>query len=141
MGPLRDIGSYIKPTKGIKVTNAAAGTINGAAIDRMAAGGRDAFMSCVLHGMCGDATGAPSARTVDFKLQDSDDGSTGWADITGSSVSQLTANDTDAEKGVNLGGAKRYIRAVAIVGFTGGTSPAIPVAADVVLGGAKELPA
>lgn len=136
---MNDIGSLVKTVKGIKVTNASAGTINGAAIDRQNYG------SCELHHAAGDATGTPTTRTVDTKLQDSDDGSTGWNDYNPSgsgsgAAAQLTANDTEARKAIDLTGAKRYIRAVTVVAFTGGTSPAVPVAAAVVLGGATTLP-
>lgn len=130
-----DIGSFIKPVKGINPANQAAGTVNGAAIDRQRYG------SCTLHLAVGAATGSPTAQTVDAKLQDSADGSTGWADLTGAAVTQRTADNTEAEVDANLAGAKQYIRAVVVVAFTAGTSPAIPIAATVVLGGADELPA
>jgi hypothetical protein len=136
----RNIGAYIKASKGINPANTSAGTVNGAAIDRAGIGGGTLFHSCVLHGACGAATGSPSAQTVDNKLQDSADGSTGWADITGAALTQLTADNGEAEKDVDLSSAKRYIRVVNTVGFTGGTSPAIPVAAEVVLGGSEQLP-
>jgi hypothetical protein len=146
----RNIGAYIKASKGINPANTSAGTVNGAAIDRAGIGGGTLFHSCVLHGACGAATGSPSAQTVDNKLQDSADGSTGWADITGAStgwaditgaaLTQLTADNGEAEKDVDLSSAKRYIRVVNTVDFTGGTSPAIPVAAEVVLGGSEQLP-
>lgn len=131
----KDIGAYVKAQAGINPQDSAAATINGAAIDRQD------FDSCVLHAAAGAATGTPTAQTVDAKLQDSADGSTGWADIAGAAITQITADNGEAEKDVVLSGAKRYIRAVITVGFTGGTSPKIPVAASVVLGGGRELPA
>jgi hypothetical protein len=39
-----------------------------------------------------------TAATVDFKLQGSADGSTGWTDITGKAITQLTEAGTDANK-------------------------------------------
>ncbi|HWP59536.1 MAG TPA: hypothetical protein VNL14_16710 [Candidatus Acidoferrales bacterium] len=136
----RDIGAYIKVVKGINPANAAAGTINGAAIDRAGIGGKNQFMSCVLKISCGAASGGPSAQTVNAKLQDSSDGSSGWADISGAAVTQLTADNGESQVNVDLSAAKRHIRAVVTVGFTGGTSPAIPVAAELILGGAQTLP-
>jgi hypothetical protein len=55
-------------------------------------------------------------------------------------LAALTANNTEAEVNVDLSGLKRYVRVVTTVTFTAGTSPAIPVAAAVVLGGAESLP-
>lgn len=130
----RNIGAYIAATKGIKTQAAAAGTVNGAAIDRV---GR---YSCVLQGSCGDATGSPSAQSVTHKLQHSADGSTGWADLDNAALTAFTANDSAGEVDVDLSGALRYIRAVAVVAFTAGTTPAIPVASTVVLGGSDTLP-
>ncbi len=131
----KDIGAFIKAQAGINPQDSAAATINGAAIDRQD------FDSCVLHAACGAASGTPTAQTVDAKLQDSPDGSTGWADIAGAAITQLAADNAEAEVDVDLSGAKRYIRAVVTVGFTGGITPKIPVAASVVLGGARALPA
>lgn len=130
----RNIGAYVKAAKGINPAASAAATTNGAAIDRRG------LLSCVLHAACGAAAGSPTAQTVDAKLQDSADGSTGWADIAGAAVTQLTSNNTETQKDVNLSAAKRFVRVAVVVGFTGGTSPTIPVAATVLLGGADEVP-
>ncbi|MEE9140513.1 MAG: hypothetical protein V3U18_07020 [Alphaproteobacteria bacterium] len=130
-----DIGAEVKSVKGINPADSAAATINGPAIDR------SGFLSAVLHHASGAATGTPTAQTVDSKLQDSADGSTGWADITGAAAAQLTADDTDADVNVDFGTTKKFIRVVTTVGFTGGTSPTIPVAATVMLGGPDVLPA
>lgn len=130
----RDFGQYGAAKKTINPANAPAGTITGSAIDRQG------FLSAIFHVACGAASGSPTARTVDAKLQDSADGSTGWADISGAAIAQITADNSEQEINVDLSGVKRYIRAVVTVGFTGGTSPAIPVAATVVPGGADALP-
>jgi hypothetical protein len=137
---MRNIGALIKSIKGINPANAAAGTTNGAAIDRAGVQGKNFFQSCVLKGACGAATGAPTTQSVNQKLQDSADGSTGWADIAGAAIAALVADNTEAQVDVDLSGAKRFIRVVSLVAFTGGTSPAIPVSAEVILGPAMELP-
>jgi len=129
-----DIGSYIKALAGFSPQAAAAGTINGAAIDRAG------FQSAVLHGRTGAVTGTPTAQTYDLKLQESADGSTGWTDIAGAAIAQIAAANTEAEVNVNLAGAKRYIRVVGTVTFTGGTTPTLQVASTLVLGGASKLP-
>lgn len=74
------------------------------------------------------AAGTGTTPTLGVKLQDSADGSTGWADIPGATFAQVTdAADTTELIQVNLGNVKRYIRAVATIGgttpsFTGGVS-------------------
>jgi hypothetical protein len=131
----RNVGGFIKALAAFKAAASAAATITGPAIDRTGYG------SCVLHHQCGDATGGPTTQTVSCKLQDSADGSTGWADVAGAAPAALTANNAAAEVDVDLSGARRYVRVVETVAFTGGTSPAIPVAGTIVLGGASALPA
>jgi hypothetical protein len=124
-----DIGSQIKNVTGVAPQAAAAGTINGPAIDRRG------LNSCVLFVTAGAATGAPTALTLDSKLQDSADGSTGWADLSGAAITQIVAASTDKQVDVNLKGAKAYIRVVQTTGFTGGTTPTLNQGATVTLGG------
>jgi hypothetical protein len=133
----QNIGAFIKSLVGVAPKNSGSATTDGAAIDRMTYGMAG---SCVLHHACGAATGAPSAQTVDSKIQDSADGSTGWADVTGGAATQLTADSTQAEKDVDLSSAKRYIRVRTVVALTAGTTPALPVAATVTLGGSDTNP-
>ena len=114
----------------------ASATINGDAVDVRTVSGGGA--SVVLAIQCGAATGTPSAQTVDGKIQDSADGSTGWADLgTGSVAVQLTADDTFSQSaGINLTpGNKGYIRAVVTVVLSAGSTPTIPVGATLVIGG------
>ncbi len=131
----RNIGAFVKTQAGIDPEDSAAQTINGAAIDRQG------YLSSVLHHACGAASGSPTAQTVATKLQDSADGSTGWADVSGAAATDLTADDTEDEVDIDLSGAKRYLRAATTVSFTAGTTPSIPVAATLVLAGKDELPA
>lgn len=131
-----DLGAHIKKVAAINPLAAqAAGAANGAAIDRLG------YMSMSFIGQCGAATGTPSAQSVTFKLQESADGSTGWADIADADADALTADNGVARIDLNLQARKRYIRAVATVAFTAGTSPTISVAGVAVLGGADALPA
>ncbi len=129
----RDIGRLIAMERGIIPEDSVAATINGPAIDRFSGGGT----SAVLHAACGAATGSPSTQTVDAKIQDSADGSTGWADLSPAiATTQLTADDTESESAnVNLINHKRHIRVVVTVGFSGGSTPTIPVSATLCLGG------
>lgn len=130
----RNIGGILTAKIGNVPLSNAAGTRNGSAIDRQG------FMSAVLVAKCGAATGSPSAQSVDVKLQDSEDGSTGWADLTGAAVATLDADNSIARVAVDLSGAKRYVRAVEVVAFTAGTSPEIPSDSTVILGGADDNP-
>lgn len=132
---MRDSGAYMKvamPAASVDVD--AAGTINGAGIDRRG------FESCTLFASTGDIAGSPTATTVDIKLQDSADNST-FADLTGAALTQITAADTLEQKDIDLSGAKRYIRIVRVVAFTGGISPTVDVGVGVVLAGAVDIPA
>jgi len=130
----KDIGSFINAVVGTVPTTASAGAINGSSIDRQG------YQSCALHVSGGAATGTPTSLTIASKIQESSTGSSGWTDVSGAAITTSAAASTDAEADVDLSGVKRYVRVVTTVAFVGGTSPAIPVAASVVLGGAVTLP-
>ena len=67
------------------------------------------------------AAGTGTTPTLDVKLQDSADGSTGWADVTGAAFTQVTNAAASAQVvKFNASAVKRYIRAVATVA---GTTP------------------
>jgi len=127
-------GDYVKLQKAIDPEDSAAATITGAAIDRTG------FNSCILHAAAGAATGAPSAQTVDAKIQDSATSGGSFVDFPGGAITQITADDSDAEVDIDLSGAKAFIKVVVTVAFTGGTTPAIPVASTLALGGSEVEP-
>lgn len=127
-------GDYVKLQKAIDPEDSAAATITGAAIDRTG------FNSCVLHAAAGAASGAPSAQTVDAKIQDSATSGGSFVDLPGAAITTIVADDSDAEVDVDLSGAKAFIKVVVVVGFTGGTTPAIPVASTLALGGSEVEP-
>jgi hypothetical protein len=122
---------------------AAAASVNGAGVDRMAHG---MPLSCVLHQVAGAESGAPTAVSVQTKLQHSADNST-WADYdppgsaTVAQTAALAAASSENAVAIDLSSANRYVRAVTTIAFTGGTSPTILVAADIVFGGEPLLPA
>ncbi len=60
--------------------------------------------------------------TLDLKLQESDDGSTGWTDISGAVFTQATSATSETIKAKVF---KRYIRAVATIA---GTAPSFTFA-------------
>lgn len=117
----------IKLQPAIRPQAAAAGTINGLTIDRLG------FEDAALIVSVGAVTGTPTGQTIDVKVQDSTDGTT-WADVAGLTVEQITTGDTYKELGINLSPLRRYIRAVATVAFTGGTTPTVQLAVDMALG-------
>jgi len=144
-GTFKKLGTLFKPVKGNPPALPAAGVRNGAAIDRNVAGGV-MYHSATLYAASGAETGAPSARTLDAKIQDSADGSTGWADyippgqLTVAAIPQIVAANAEAEVDVDLSGAKKFIRVVETLGFTGGTAPTLGATETVVLGGADRTP-
>lgn len=140
--------------------NQSAGTITGSVIDRVAAtpaqpsnvvaytavndaaGIYGSAVVCVNTGAC---TGTPDAQSTTFKVQHGtkSDGSdmadvpaTAYIDSNGSSaaVPAIVADNSAANISVNLEGLGRYIRVVATLAFTGGTTPKQFVAASAALG-------
>lgn len=61
-----------------------------------------------------------TAPTLDGKIQDSDDGSTGWADVSGVTFTQVTAANSKQKTSVPANACKKYVR---YVGTIGGTTP------------------
>lgn len=134
-----NIGEMIAAVTSVLPQSSTGGTISGSAVDRYAHG---VALSCLVHHVAGAITGSPSAASVVTTIEDSADGSTGWGTVPNSTgPTNLTAQNTEASSSVNLSSAKRYVRTKTVVTLTGGSSPAALVAADIILGGAAELPA
>lgn len=94
-------------------------TANGTAVDVQQYIGQ---MKFILTSTAGTGT----TPTLDVKLQGSADGSTGWADITGATFTQVTdAADASEAIGVVIDGSPRYVRAVATIA---GTTPSFTCA-------------
>lgn len=87
-----------------------AATTNGSAVDLL---GVKSGISFVLDS--GAAT-VGTLPTLDVKIQDSADGSTGWGDVTGMAFTQVTNAASAQALGVAIGKTKRYVRAVATIG-------------------------
>jgi len=130
----RNIGAYVQHGQVI-VLNDSGTTTNGASLDR------SGKLSAVIMAQAGAASGTPTTQTYDVKLQDSADGTT-FADITTvtSAVTQITADDTVEVLDIELTNVRKFVRLSTTVAFTGGTSPAWPCAATLVLGGGDVLP-
>ena len=76
------------------------------------------------------AAGSGTSPTLDVKVQDSADGSSGWGDVSGATFTQVTdAADAHETIYVDADAVKQYIRIVATIGgttpsFTGGVNMA-----------------
>lgn len=122
------LSQFCKAVVGIVADNHAAGTVNGAAIDRK---GFEEALIVVNSGTNG------TGGTADIKVQESDAAGSGFADVTGAAFTQITeSNDNNVYVGrLNLIGRKRYIRVVATV-----ATAACDLGVDVILAAAMELP-
>jgi len=110
----------------------ATSTVTGAAVDTM--GYNDAMITLEVGTVSG------TTPTLDGKIQESADGSTGWADITGATFTQVTASNSTQKirlNGLGVGSRKRYIR---FVGTIAGTTPSFALAANALLGNAFRKP-
>jgi len=96
-------------------------TVTGSAVDI-----RDYQGVLKITQVVGAITGTP---TLDGKIQDSADGSTGWADVTGATFTQVVAADQIQSIGVDTRAVKRHIR---YVGTIGGGSPNLSMAVHAV---------
>ena len=99
---------------------------NGDAIDCNKYSGPIYGLACVA-----EATGSPDSFTVTAKLQESDDGSTSWADLSNQDTATITADKGAAV--VRGHRTKRYVRMVLTPAFVSGTTPKIH-ASGVILG-------
>lgn len=87
-----------------------AATTNGSAVDLL---GVKSGLNFILDS--GAAT-VGTLPTLDVKIQDSADGSTGWADVTGMAFAQVTTVASAQVLGIANGKTRRYVRAVATIG-------------------------
>jgi hypothetical protein len=135
------IGPEVKLAIGTPAGDIAAGTVTGAAIDRTG------FDSMVLHAQTGAVAGAPDTQTVDTKVTHCDTSGGSYTDwqpegtAASGAVAQITAANTRKRKSMSLKGAKQFLKIVTVTAFTGGTSPKIGQAVDVILGSAVSVPA
>lgn len=137
----REIGAEIQSVASVRAQQQSGnGTVNGVGIDRMPTGSSQGHMSCELHAQSGPIyTGA--GPLLDIKMQDSADNST-FADLldrAGNVVAaaQITALNTERRVSVDLGIARQFVRAVAVVS---GTTTLVDMAATIVLGGTINPP-
>ena len=130
----RDIWRLATGEAAIWPEDTVAATINGDSINRHATSGVTGGESVYLTVQCGAATVTPSTQTVDGKIQDSPDDTT-WADV-GDAITALSGDDESGNSpGINCSNLDKFIRAVIVVAFSGGSTPTIPVGATLTFGG------
>lgn len=69
-----------------------------------------------------DSGAAAASGTMTGKIQDSADGSTGWADVTGGGFTAVAQAASKQVLTVNRDGIKRYIRFVGTIAASGTTT-------------------
>ena len=110
---------------------AASAAVNGSAVDMEGYGEGMVVVSC------GATTGTPASFTFNAKVQESDNGTSGWTDIAGAAIVAVTAVNKTGEISVEQlkrAASKRYIRPVLTPALTGGTAPTLLISAHVLLG-------
>jgi len=121
----------VKIVPSVRPNTVAAGAVNGEAVDTRGFGDAVAIVGV------GSTTGTPDSFTVNAKVQESADGSTGWTDISGAAIVAVTAADKNGEIAVSISkrvASLRYIRLVVTPAFVAGTSPKVGVTGTIVLG-------
>lgn len=136
---MRHIGAQIALGQSIAPISSAASTVNGTGVNR------DGYLSASLDVETGAASGTPTTTSVVVAIQHSNDnGSTDpWTQATDKDGNNLAtaAQGASAETkyDFDLSGLKKYVRAVATISFTGGTTPQVVHSSVFILGGAYQL--
>lgn len=114
MNPVTVLGNAVLVTKPDRETS----TVTGSAVDiRQYVGGLEIYQAV--------GTVSGTTPTLDGKIQHSADGSTGWADVTGATFTQVTASDAGESITISADSSLGYIR---YVGTIAGTSPSFDLA-------------
>lgn len=116
-----DIGGVLT-LHNVLPTAARNSTANGSAVDVRARRGVGAL---VLD----SAAGTGTTPTLDVKIQDSDDGSTGWADVSGAAFAQVVAAASRQMIAFDVDACRGHIRAVSTIG---GTTPSFTFSVNLV---------
>jgi hypothetical protein len=127
---MRSVYDAIKAVFSIRPQSATS-NVNGSAVDT------SGYNSAAVVLEVGAVSG--TNPTLNVKIQESADGSTGWTDVAGAVFTQVTAaNNSQIIRVEGLGTSRqRYLRAVATLG---GTSPNFTFAVEFLLGRAYKEP-
>ena len=147
----RNVGSFIHAVAGLAAQTITAGGAadavaqNGITFDRNSLGDTVLSALFVLHAEL--ALGASDTATALITFEDSADGST-WAAYDGGPpddyAAEVTAANADGHhiftRKCQLGGARRYVRAVITITLSAGATDTAKVDGVFVVGGSYELP-
>lgn len=100
------------------------------------------YNSAVFVVSNGAATGTPGSYTVDAKVQECATSGGQYADVTGATITQITADNKLATIRVEgLGTSRlRYLKLIITPAMTGGTSPTALIGGTALLGRAFQNP-
>lgn len=145
MATSTDIGAIITVDQSITIQEVdASSDVEGTSIPRHFDKTNDLgapALSAVVVCSVGAASGAPSAQSHTFVVQESANEST-WTAVSGASI-VIEADDTEATLDLDLTEREGYLRVLydsSESSFTGGSAPANDVAASIILGGYGETP-
>lgn len=128
-----DLGNNILTQAAINAQTTSAGTVTGSAIERTKYEG--SVFTCFI----GSIYGSPDATTVTFTIKECDTEAGTYTSITDASAVITDTNDR-AEIAVDLNSIEAYVKAEAVVSFSGGSSPYAIIGSEAIFGGAKVYP-
>ena len=135
---------YCANTIEAQADSTSAVAVNGIAVDTQG------FNTAVLRFRTSQSSSTPTTASIAVKLQESDDGSTNWADAL-DNTSTVIGGTADAKNHAasevlarieGLGGLnrKRYLRIVATPTLAGGSTPTVIFFGEIILGVAFKRP-
>jgi hypothetical protein len=139
--PSTDINSGIQYGAGKIAKAQGAGNIDTGWVDRTD------FDSATLLGQLGAAAGGPATQSLKLQLWDADDDTgTNAAQVkpdgvtADSSVTGAAADNAITQHGVRFSNCRQWVKARAVLAFTGGAGPTNDVSVQLILGGARNMP-
>jgi hypothetical protein len=132
---MRSVYDAVKVLAAVLPVNASAAA-TAIAIDTMG------FNSAAFVVVNGAATGTPSSYTVDAKVQECATSGGSYTDVTGATITQITADSKTATIRVEGLGTnrQRYLKLLITPAMTGGTTPKALISGVALLGRAFTLP-
>lgn len=139
---MRSIYDNVAVAKSIAPQSDSGGSaVNGGAVDTLG------YNTAMVVFESGAISGSPTGTSIAVKIQESADGSTNWQDaedntgaVIGGTVTAASTALLARIEGLGLN-RKRYLRVVETTTFTGGTTPAVLVHGNILLGRGFEKPA
>lgn len=141
----RNIGAYIKSVLAFNHDAIIAGAGDDGVLQNGRAVNRLNYLSCVLTVVVSAVLASSETVSITAQLQDSADGSTGWANYGDPlAITEVAADGADengeVELDVNLSGAKQYIRANITITMSAGATDTSETMAMFTFAGEHERP-